>query len=243
MSDPSREELAEHVGAAPEARDSRDSRDGPASVADVPKESAEFTIRCIDGVYIDGKRDSGKTVLTRHLIRTLPYKFWVLDVIGNLEEFKDRKAYPNVEYYLVNPHDASQVEPIFQKILAEGRRMTDYQKKNGLPIQCGMLVMDEADRYDYFTNVKSDLSDIVNLARNYGIGYIATARRTAAVAKDILANADWLLIFRNVFKRDQKILAEWIDVEPITLRDLDEHEFLIIYHGEAIGRTKLEHPE
>jgi hypothetical protein len=206
-------------------------------------QSREFEIRPTNGVYIDGKRGSGKTELTKFLIDTLPYHFIVLDVVGNLKQYADKKKYPNIDYYLINPHDATVVEPLFEKILENAHRYSIWADQHGIADEdknFGMLVLDEADRYDYYTGVKNTLNDIINLARNYGLGYIACSRRTAAVAKDILANADWLFIFRNVFKRDQKILAEWIDVDPLTLRDLDEHEFLIVFHGEAIGRSKLE---
>lgn len=180
-----------------------------------------------DGIVILGKRGSGKTELIKYLMVGLNYPALVVDVVGNLKSAADKlkKNGQKVQYFLVNPHDTKRVDEIFGDAMQQGNLMA---------------YIDEADRYEYFAGVKNRMSDYINLARNYGCGYIATARRTADISPDYLANAKYVFVFRHLHPRDIKVLTDWLDVDEKTLRSLDDHEFIVFKDGDLMFISKLE---
>lgn len=169
-----------------------------------------FQIKESEGVLVLGKRGSGKTELIKYLIRNLSpeYRFVILDIVGNLKEFEH---YKNINYYQINPRDSERVEEICAKLLKAGKDYADkvgWQKaKEGF----AMLVLDESDRLTYKgIQTKNSLSDIINLGRNYGIGYIASARRTSAISHDYWSQATHGFVFRHKHKLDlEKLEAEY----------------------------------
>ena len=176
-----------------------------------------LSIKQSDGVVVLGKRGSGKTVMVRFLINHMPnYRFIILDVVGNLGIYKDAR---NCTYHLVNPHDKKKIDEICKEAIKTGN--------------C-MVVLDEADRLEYTDN----LSDMLNIGRNYGVGYIATARRTANIHKDYLANQTHAFIFKHTYPRDVKVIAEWLDVDDKTLRYLADHKTLYFHDDELIMQFK-----
>ena len=175
------------------------------------------------GYFILGKRGSGKTELTRHLVRLFAsggYKVIVLDVIGNLTGLK--KEYPKeVELIDINPKDFDRVEEIFKQLDDQGKSKKYY------PL---IAVLDEADRYSYGMMKKTYLSDYINKGRNYGQGYIAVTRRTADISKDFPTQADYAFIFQ--LRSDKEILSvqDWLglsDEEAESLKYLPLHHFLL----------------
>lgn len=181
----------------------------------------EFQIRQDDGVVLLGKRRSGKTEGIKFLVRELPYKFRVLDVVGNLTELK---ALPNVEYFLINPHDEKDID----------------QKLKGIDNPPRMLVLDEGDRYSYGIQRKTLLSDVINIGRNYGVGYIVSARRTATLPKDFVANEDWAFVFRHIYPNDLEVLTEWFELPEERFRDLEPYHFLLFHDGELTAEGVFE---
>lgn len=174
----------------------------------IQKKSIKIDIS--DGVVVLGKRGSGKSTLCRYLISSLKYRFVVIDVVGNFSYLKDNEK---VEYHLINPHSTETIDEICRNTMSEGNKM---------------LVLDEADRLSYSTM----LSDTLNLGRNYGVGYIATARRTANIHKDYLANQKHAFIFKHTYPRDVKVLEEWLNVESELLRNVQPYKPLYFYEDE-----------
>lgn len=172
-------------------------------------------IKQSDGCVVLGKRGSGKTHLIRFLMSQMSnYRFIIVDVVGNLGQFKDAK---NCEYHLINPHDKKAISAICRAAMTRGN--------------C-MVVLDEADRLEY----TDELSDMLNIGRNYGVGYLATARRTANIHKDYLANQSHAFIFKHTYPRDVKVIEEWLDVEEGTLRYLPQYKTLYFYEDELVMR-------
>lgn len=162
-------------------------------------------VRQSDGIVVLGKRGSGKTTLVRYLINSMPnYRFVIIDVVGNLGQFKNSR---NVEYHLINPHAENRIDSICGSAMKAGN--------------C-MVILDEADRLEYTTN----LSDLLNVGRNYGVGYMATARRTANIHKDYLANQRHAFVFKHTYPRDVKVLTEWLDIDERVFRHLEQYKTL-----------------
>lgn len=176
----------------------------------MPKYDFEYT----DGIVALGKRGSGKTSVVKAIANKVPNKV-IVDIVGNLESLKDNSA----RYYLTSPINSVAV---FDKI--------NYKKGNFY------LVLDEADRIPY----KNALQEIINLGRNWNIGYIATARRTANIHKDYLANATHIIAFRHNLPQDLDMLNEWLPPEAVAqITKLGEHEFVLVSNDKFIGVYRL----
>ncbi len=183
------------------------------------EQNTRINIMQSEGIVVLGKRGSGKTTLIRFLVRELSkkkFRFIVVDVVGNLGQFKDM---PNVEYHLVNPHDKNAIDTICNK---------------AMKLHNCMVILDEADRLEY----TDALSDMVNIGRNYGVGYLATARRTANINNDILANQKHAFIFKHTYPRDVKVLTEWLDLDERNFRHLEQHKTLYFLDDDLIMQFK-----
>ena len=171
-------------------------------------------IRQDEGVVILGKRGSGKTYLIKKLISKFSsYHFVLIDVVGNMAEMK---GMANCEYNLVNPHRSEQINRICVDAMRRGN--------------C-MVVADESDRINYCEG----FSDLINLGRNYGVGFISSARRTANISKDILANQTHSFIFRHAYPRDVNVLDEWLQLDTQELRTLPQYTSMYFCNDERIG--------
>jgi energy-coupling factor transporter ATP-binding protein EcfA2 len=178
----------------------------------------KFTIRYDEGVVLLGKRGSGKTSAIRFLITKLlkSYNFTILDSLGN---YADLDGQENIDYHTIIPSDTDEVTQIIDEALEQGDRM---------------VVIDEIDLYSIKKN--TGLYDLINLGRNFGVGYIAASRRTASIDKSILANARWIIVFQHILPQDLEVLTDWFSLPEEKFRDLQEHEVLIFRDGEEIWK-------
>lgn len=203
-----------------------------------PRSIQHLRIPIDQGSAVLGKRGSGKTELVKFLANELPYDLGILDVVGNLRPLKDlgkpmfgleakfglAGGYRKVDYRLIDPQDQDAISDAVNAWMDRGNVLA---------------LFDEADRYSYFAASKTPLSHFINLARNYGCGYIATARRTANISPDFLANATYLFVFRHIHPRDLQVLEEWLEVGIEEVRHLADHEFMVFKDGEFLFKAKL----
>jgi hypothetical protein len=174
-----------------------------------------------DKVTTLGKTGSGKTNLIKVLLSDIlkDYQFVLLDAIGNFAEYESN---PNVEYHQTNPTDTAGVDEILYAALERG--------------DC-MVVIDEVDRYD--TKKGTMLNELVNVGRNYNVGGIFAARRTADVDKDILANSKYIFTFQHILPQDLDVLIDWFAQPEQTFRDLQEYEAILFKDGDQVWVGKV----
>jgi energy-coupling factor transporter ATP-binding protein EcfA2 len=190
------------------------------------------------GSCVLGRRGSGKTELVKFLAQELPYNLGILDVVGNLAPLKKlgkpmfgveakiglAGGYRLIDYRLIDPQDQEAISEAVNAWMEKGHVLA---------------LFDEADRYSYFAASKTPLSHFINLARNYGCGYIATARRTANISPDFLANATYLFVFRHIHPKDLEVLGDWLEVDIEIIRHLEDHQFLVFRDGDPLFKAKL----
>jgi AAA+ ATPase superfamily predicted ATPase len=171
-------------------------------------------IRNDDIIVILGKRRSGKSNLICWLVQTLPFQFVILDVVGNLSFLrKDKK----VEYHLIEPTDEATISQILQTSAGK------------------MLVLDEADLWSWKRD--SIQNRLLQIGRNFGIGFIVSARRPANIKKDLLSNCDIAFVFRFHEPRDVEYLNSWLSSE--TNYDIKEQfTFQVFFQGELLGQYR-----
>ena len=171
-----------------------------------------FNIDYDDGIVILGKRGSGKTTLIKQIVKNMPRKV-IIDIINNLHSLYNKDMHDR--YFLANPHTTD--------VYLADVKSNSY------------LILDEADRIYY----SERLQELINLGRNWNIGYVASARRTANINKDYLANAKHLFIFKHKLPQDVKMLTEWIGDEINIVMNLKQYEFCYFINEEYIGKYKL----
>jgi len=175
----------------------------------------KLNIKSDEGIIILGKRGSGKTTLARYLISTFNFSIFIFDVIGNYRDFKDK-----ANYLLLNPRSEAP-NLYFQKILENGNTF---------------VILDEADRYEY----SPELSDLINLGRNFNIGYLAIARRTANIHKDFLSNSNYSFIFHHSQENDIAHIIRSYAVNPEEITSLKQYEFLVFQNDDILFKGKLD---
>jgi len=193
----------------------------PASVEAKEKAKPKLEVDVSDKITVLGKTGSGKTNLIKVLISDIlpDFKFVILDALGNLSEYDGQ---PNMDYHQVTPSDQATVDEVIYNALEAGN--------------C-MVVMDEVDRYS--AKPDSMLNELVNLGRNYGVGAIFAARRTADVNKDILANSPFIFTFQHILPQDLDVLIDWFAQPEETFRDLQEFEAILFKDGEQVWVGKV----
>jgi uncharacterized C2H2 Zn-finger protein/energy-coupling factor transporter ATP-binding protein EcfA2 len=193
----------------------------PSSVEAKSKAMPKLEVDVSDKITVLGKTGSGKTNLIKVLISDIlpDYKFILLDSLGNYSEYEGQA---NVEYHLVNPTNTEDVDEIIYAALEAG--------------DC-MVVVDEVDRYQ--AKKGTMLNELVNLGRNYGVGGIFAARRTAAVDKDILANSPYIFTFQHILPQDLDVLITWFAQPEETFRSLQEYEAILFKDGEQVWAGKV----
>ena len=102
-----------------------------------------------------------------------------------------------------------------------------------------LVVLDESDMYDYSLLKKDLFYSIINLGRNYGIGYIASARRTANIPKDFISNANYSFIFQHNLPQDLNILREWFSEDDNIFKNLEKYEFAVFKESNLETVSKL----
>lgn len=225
LTDPREREKAGDVekepgeGLSPEAQ--KITGTDPASIESKQKEKPKLEVDVNQKITILGKTGSGKTNLIKVLITDIlpDYKFVVLDAIGNLTDYQSQ---PNVDYHQTNPSDEADVDQIIYSALEKG--------------DC-MVVIDEVDRYN--SKKGTMLNELVNVGRNYGVGGIFAARRTASIDKDILANSKFIFTFQHILPQDLDVLMDWFAQPEDTFRDLQEFEAILFKDGDQIWSGKV----
>jgi energy-coupling factor transporter ATP-binding protein EcfA2 len=192
-----------------------------ASVKAKESKKPKLEVNVSDKVSILGKTGSGKTNLIKVLMSDIlkDYDFVLLDSIGNFAEYEGKE---NVEYHQVTPSDTNTVDDIIYKALERGN--------------C-MVVIDEVDRYQ--TKKGTMLNELVNLGRNYEVGGIFAARRTADVDKDILSNSPFIFVFQHILPQDLDVLIDWFAQPEATFRVLQEYEAILFKNGEEVWKGKV----
>jgi len=193
----------------------------PATVEAKSKEKPKLEVDVSDKITILGKTGSGKTNLIKVLLSDIlkDYQFILLDALGNFAEYNGQ---PNIDYHQVTPSDQAGVDEIIYAALERG--------------DC-MIVLDEVDRYN--SKPGSMLNELVNVGRNYNVGGIFAARRTADVNKDILANSPYIFTFQHILPQDLDVLIDWFAQDETVFRDLQEFEAILFHNGEQMWVGKV----
>ena len=185
-------------------------------------------------ITILGKKGSGKSYLTKRILKNFPKPVFVLDsldeytpgVIFNsgyifLEYLKMQK--PNISgIYVLRPENDNDVKIFFETVFSIGN--------------C-TVVIEETAIYCNPYKIDENFKKILNYGRHRAINLIAIARRASEIHRDITAQSDCIISFKQTESRDISIL-ESVDEKAKKLNDLAQYEYLILGDFENINIFK-----
>ena len=178
--------------------------------------SLQSPIKQTDLTLIVGRRGSGKSNLTKILVKSmLASKVFEVKIIDPLKEFMEFNT------------DGIQRSQYID--YGEQKQCEDYLKQLRKENWKGMLVIDEADGFfPNRINLLSMQKKLIHIGRHWGIGVIFVTRRLANLHTDIVSQAHKILSFRLFAGAD----ANYLDnmqlgelIEPIW--NLSEYEFVM----------------
>lgn len=187
------------------------------------QERLKISLDYSSGIIILGKRGAGKTTLAKFIIKSVPYQVVILDCMGR---YRDLQKYQNrIAVYPVNPYQPQTYEQILEKCYLHGNLW---------------VVIDEIDQYPFLK--AGNLQKLVNVARNWGIGYLVVSRDTAYIHKAWLRNSNYSFIFYHFEDLEVKRITRNYAVIEADIKGLKPYEFLVFKDNSLIEKYKLDLP-
>lgn len=181
-------------------------------------------------VTVLGKAGSGKTYLIRQILPALPRPVMILDTMN---EFSDGLIFTEAEQlrryiverrpnatgvYVLKATSDEDANGFFRLVVASQAPMT--------------VIIDEADKYATPYSIHDDLSKTIKYGRHWRQNLIFAARRPAELNRNVTAQSDVLVSFRQTEPRDIKALRDvYSDAERLSSLDAGRHEFMILGDG------------
>lgn len=154
--------------------------------------STETLIKQTDVLTVCGRRGSGKSNLTKTLIKFLVNSRCPVMVVDPLQEHREFDRLGVINKYI--PYgDQQGFDDFLQTIIGKWK---------------GMLVIDEAD--GYFPNRKNLLpyqKTLIHLGRHYGLGMLFVTRRLSNLHTDVISQTSKLFSFRLFAGADANYLS------------------------------------
>lgn len=162
-------------------------------------------------LLVVGVKGSGKTFLTKRLVKTIDKQVIVYDTINQFTELPEMKK---------DDFDFR------QKVRISFIRPKDFKKAFDYP--SSVVVIDEVDHYCEPENKDhlKYLNPLIKFSRNFRIDVILTAKRLNSLKVSMRSQVDFVVIGITTELNDLKVLREYgIDVELV--KSLKDYEFLI----------------
>lgn len=189
----------------------------------MPDQSARFIVTIL------GKAGSGKTYLTREtILPAVPRPVFICDPMAEFSTLglQFDSARDLWGYVTEGRRNDSQVYTL--RVTRDGDAEALFRMLTVAKEPC-TLIVDEVSNYCSPHKIEESLKRLIAYGRHWGVNIISTARRPAEVHKDVLAQSDAVVTFKQTERRDLKALS-YIAEEAEGASDLDyaAHEALIL---------------
>lgn len=192
--------------------------------------------RFIVGVF--GKAGSGKSYLIAELLDELPRPVFILDTQDefNLGVQFDTGA-ELLDYLVAGRPNVSGVYVLNARTDGDFRTFFEILSTSEDP---ATIVVDEADLFCTPYNIDPELSRIIKYGRHWQQNILYAARRPAEVNRNLTAQSDCLVSFKQTEPRDIAALKKSY-VQADQLADLDEtaHELLVLGRFEHLPFAEI----
>lgn len=196
-------------------------------------------------ICIFGKRGSGKTTLIKGQLNNFPGPVVVLDILGNFNDesyiqlTSTSETIDNIKYYKENKDD-----PDINKIIvlkpSNPNLAVEYISSTLWNIECGTLVIDEADAFSMSEAPCFD--QLIRYGRNKGVNIVTGCRRPAEISRNITAGANKIFIFQTQEPRDVDYFESTVlgkDAEKL-MNLLQFHGLWLDYDERTTGEFKID---
>jgi len=187
--------------------------------------SFEMELRRDSISVVLGKRNSGKTVLIRFLVREADFANTIV-YNGNLDDdYLQARDFPGSENIKIVKRRFT--DPAWDSFNNEEKFKGQY------------VVIDECDLVN--NNHVDFYKEWVNVGRHVNSGGIAAARRPTMLPRDITANADWTFIFRAKERSVRDFIkASYTDLVADEAEFLGKYEFIIVNPAQdPVARARI----
>lgn len=182
---------------------------------------------------IFGKTGSGKTTLINEILPALPRPVLILDTMGEFSdglqfdtalELRDyiAEGRPNATgIYILNAQTDRDSDLFFRFLVSAKAPLT--------------AVVDEIDLFCNPRQIHDDLAQTIKYGRHWGQNLVCASRRAAEVHRNITAQSDCLISFRQTEPGDIRTLKQsYADAEKLPDLRADKYEFLIFGRWEHL---------
>ena len=176
-------------------------------------------------ITVLGKKGTGKTFLIQNrILKQIKKPVFILDSLDEYFNgiiFKDtntlilylKSQKPNVSgVYILRPESDRDVDLFFNLVFCIGN--------------CSLIV-EETSLYCNPYKIDENFKKILNYGRHRQINLIAVARRASEIHRDITAQSDFIVSFRQTESRDISVLLT-VDENATELTSLNQYKYKIL---------------
>lgn len=155
---------------------------------------------------IVGLKGSGKTELSKHILRTTENHM----VYDPLNEYAEYRNYVPTDRY--DPHEASAF--VEQIVLVQ---------------HPDLVIFDEMNSYTYPKpkRLRRGIAHLVDFSRHEGVSFGSITRRPSMLHTDIFETANYIFVFRLTGQNDLKKMRDIHGYLPDHIAELGDYEFVI----------------
>ena len=172
---------------------------------------------------LNGKKGSGKSHLSKELIQDFS-RVTVLDNIGEYDDIEVVYGFRNCLDRLIL---ASKQKTFRISLRADDidEDMQLLEVAQTIPKQ--LIVIEEASKYQNTAYMPKPIERLIRYGRHLDISQLYISRRARELNRDITANADNIITFRQQEPRDIAYLREFIDDDAEKIPNLAQYEVYV----------------
>jgi hypothetical protein len=172
-----------------------------------------------------GRAGFGKTTLIVELIPYLPRPVFILDTMNEFSNGLILRSTRALAKYL---HERRRNDSGVYILKSESEADSEqfFRIFPAVKEPCS-IVVDEVSKFSSPSYINPHLKEVINYGRHWSQNLIMAARRTAEVHRDVTAQADVIVSFRQTERRDIQKMGELFS-ETELLPGLQKGEFVVI---------------
>lgn len=172
---------------------------------------------------INGKRGSGKSTLTSELILDFPRVF-VIDNIGEYDNINVVNGFAECVNAIV---EASKKKRFRLSLRTDSISEDLALIKLAQTVPSCLLVIEEASKYQSSAYMPPEIEHLIRYGRHLDISQVYISRRARELNRDITANADNIITFRQQEPRDIAYLREFLEDDADIIPKLKQYHVYV----------------
>jgi hypothetical protein len=174
---------------------------------------------------IFGRAGFGKTYLIKQLLPLMPRPVFILDTMN---EFSEGLIFTNAQSLLTFVKYGGRNDSGVYILKSDDDADSDlFFHLFPTVKEPATIVVDEVSKFCNPNFINEDLKRIINYGRHWSQNLVMAARRSAEVHRDVTAQADVIVSFRQTERRDITKMSEVFN-EAERLPELEKGQFVVI---------------